>query len=30
VIAENAPGVKEVHDNMVYVDPGSGMSIPAG
>lgn len=30
VIAENAPGVKEVHDNMVYIDPGSGMSIPAG
>lgn len=30
VIAENAPGVKVVRDQMTYVDPGSGMSIPAG
>jgi CBS-domain-containing membrane protein len=30
VIAENAPGVKEVNDHLVYVDPGSGMAIPAG
>lgn len=29
VIAENAPGVKEVHDHLVYVDPGSGMAFPA-
>ncbi len=29
VIAENAPGVKEVKDNLVYVDPGSGMAFPA-
>lgn len=28
VIAENAPGVKEVHDNLVYIDPGSGMAFP--
>jgi predicted transcriptional regulator len=25
VIAENAPGVKHVHDHLVYVDAGSGM-----
>jgi CBS domain-containing protein len=30
VIAENAPGVKLVRDQMTYVDPGSGMAIPAG
>jgi len=30
VIAENAPGVKVVRDQMSYVDPGSGMAIPAG
>jgi CBS domain-containing protein len=30
VIAENAPGVKEVHDNLVYIDPGSGMAFPGG
>jgi len=30
VIAENAPGVKLVRDHMTYVDPGSGMAIPAG
>ena len=28
VIAENAPGVREVLDNLVYVDPGSGMAFP--
>jgi CBS domain-containing protein len=27
VIAENAPGVLEVHDKLVYVDPGSGMAF---
>jgi CBS domain-containing protein len=30
VIAENAPGVKEVLDQLIYVDPGSGMAFPAG
>jgi hypothetical protein len=30
VIAETAPGVKVVRDQMTYVDPGSGMAIPAG
>jgi len=29
-IAENAPGVKDVQDNLVFVDPGSGMAFPAG
>jgi CBS domain-containing protein len=29
VIAENAQGVTLVNDNLVYVDPGSGMAIPA-
>ncbi|HYP62757.1 MAG TPA: CBS domain-containing protein [Acidocella sp.] len=29
-IAENAPGVKEVKDNLVFVDPGSGLAFPAG
>ena len=28
VIAENAPGVKEVQDHLTFVDPGSGMSFP--
>jgi predicted transcriptional regulator len=28
VIAETTPGVKEVHDNLVLVDPASSMSIP--
>ncbi len=28
VIAENAPGVKEVQDHLIFVDPGSGMSFP--
>jgi len=27
VIAENAPGVVQVHDNLIYVDPGSGMAF---
>ncbi len=26
VIAENAPGVKEVQDHLIFVDPGAGMS----
>jgi len=29
VLAETTPGVKEVRDHLVYVDPTSGMSIPA-
>jgi osmotically-inducible protein OsmY len=29
VIAENAPGVREVIDSLVYVDAGSGMAFPA-
>lgn len=29
VIAENAPGVLEVKDNLVFVDPGSGIAFPA-
>jgi CBS domain-containing protein len=28
VIAENAPGVKEVQDHLTFVDPASGMSFP--
>ncbi len=28
VVAENAPGVKEIHDNLYFVDPGSGMAFP--
>lgn len=28
-IAENAPGVEDVHDKMIFVDPGSGLSFPA-
>ncbi|HTQ70296.1 MAG TPA: CBS domain-containing protein [Acidocella sp.] len=28
-IAENAPGVKEVKDELVFVDPGSGLAFPA-
>ncbi len=28
-IAENAPGVKDVKDEMVFVDPGSGLAFPA-
>lgn len=27
VITENAPGVTVVHDNLIYVDPGSGMAF---
>ena len=27
-IAENAPGVKDVKDQMVFVDPGSGLAFP--
>ncbi|MDD2794786.1 CBS domain-containing protein [Acidocella sp.] len=29
VIAENAPGVKEVEDKLLFVDPASGMAFPA-
>lgn len=29
VIAETTPGVVEVHDNLIFVDPGSGMAFPA-
>jgi CBS domain-containing protein len=28
VVAETTPGVREVHDNLFFVDPTSGMSIP--
>lgn len=28
VVAENAPGVKQVEDRLVYVDPGTGMAFP--
>ena len=27
-IAENAPGVKEVKDKLMFVDPGSGLAFP--
>ena len=30
VVAENAPGVKEVRDHLVWVEPTSGMSIEPG
>jgi CBS domain-containing protein len=30
VIAENTPGVKEVKDHLMYVDPGSGIAFPTG
>lgn len=30
VIAENAPGVKDVVDNLTFVDPGSGLAFPPG
>jgi CBS domain-containing protein len=29
VIAENAPGVKEVHDHMMWVEPVSGIVLPS-
>lgn len=29
-IAENAPGVTAVKDNLIFVDPGSGLAFPAG
>jgi CBS domain-containing protein len=29
-IAENAPGVQEVDDKLVFIDPGSGLAFPAG
>ncbi|MBU6448749.1 MAG: CBS domain-containing protein [Rhodospirillales bacterium] len=28
-IAENAPGVREVKDALIFVDPGSGLAFPA-
>lgn len=28
-IAENAPGVKDVKDELVFVDPGSGLAFPS-
>jgi hypothetical protein len=28
VIAETTPGVTEVHDHLVFIDPTSGMSFP--
>ena len=30
VIAENTPGVKEVQDHLMYIDPTSGMAFPTG
>ena len=30
VIAENTPGVKEVKDHLMHVDPGSGIAFPTG
>ncbi len=30
VAAENIPGVKEVKDHMVWVEPTSGMTMDAG
>jgi hypothetical protein len=27
VVAENVPGVKEVHDHLVYVEPYTGVVI---
>jgi CBS domain-containing protein len=29
-LAENAPGVHDVEDKLVFVDPGSGLAFPAG
>lgn len=29
-IAENAPGVREVKDSLIFVDPGSGLAFPPG
>lgn len=29
VAAENAPGVKEVHDHLVWVEPMSGLTFDA-
>jgi osmotically-inducible protein OsmY len=28
VVAENIPGVKEVVDDLVWIDPHSGMTLP--
>ena len=30
VIAENAPGVREVQDHLVFIDPGARMAFPTG
>jgi hypothetical protein len=30
VAAENVPGVKRVHDHLVWVEPMSGMAFPSG
>jgi hypothetical protein len=29
VLAENIPGVKEVHDHLVWVEPMSAMAFPS-
>lgn len=29
VIVENVPGVKEIHDHLVWMEPMSGMAFPA-
>ena len=29
VIAENTPGVKAVHDRLAWIEPNSGILIPA-
>ena len=29
VMAENVPGVKKVHDHLVWVEPMSGMAFPS-
>jgi osmotically-inducible protein OsmY len=29
VVVENVPGVKEVHDHLVYIEPYTGMVIDA-
>ena len=30
VIAENTPGVTEVHDQMCWIEPNSGVYLPSG
>jgi hypothetical protein len=29
VIVENTPGVKKLHDKLVWIDPGSGLVVEA-